>query len=218
MRRLASTPSASVVTWSGGAPCHHVTTGASGASSGSTTDSACSVSRPYIRMTTASVGPSRPPTCTSASRRLSLSRLRRTTTSSRHGCAAAAMVAAVSASCTRFSSTTTTSDSASPLASAPDARRSASNACSTSLPLVSHRVVAIRAYFPSQSRPSWPPPDAPIAGEHVVGLVRAPLTGAVLLRRAVCPECLERVDHLPRRVHFLVAREQRLVPEQDIED
>ena len=40
IRRLASTPSASVAISFGGAPCHHVTTGASGASSGRTTDSA----------------------------------------------------------------------------------------------------------------------------------------------------------------------------------
>ncbi len=70
-RRPASTPSGSWAIRCGGAPNHQVTTGASGASSGSTTDSACRASRPYIRRTTASPGPSRPPMSTSASRRAS---------------------------------------------------------------------------------------------------------------------------------------------------
>jgi hypothetical protein len=70
IRRSATTPRKSFAIISGGSLCHHVTTGTSGASSGMTTDSACSASRPYIRITTASAGPRRPPTTISASSRL----------------------------------------------------------------------------------------------------------------------------------------------------
>ena len=113
-----------------------------------TTDSAWRVSRPCMRMTTASHGPSRPPTTISASRRDSVCGARgrgrlRTTMSSRHGCAAAAVAAAVSASRTRFSSTTATRVSASPLATPPALRRSADSALTTSLPVVSHSAIMV---------------------------------------------------------------------------
>ena len=100
-----------------------------------------------MRMTTASHGPSRPPTTISASSRDSVlfpptgAVLLRTTMSSRHGCIAAAVAAAVSASRTRFSSTTATSVRARPLATPPALRRSADSAFTTSVPVVSHKAI-----------------------------------------------------------------------------
>ncbi len=168
--------------WSGGTPCHQVITGASGANNGRTTDSACRLRRPNMRMTTASPGPSRPPMETSASNReLAASSWRRTTMSSRHGWAAAAVVAALSATPTCFSSTTTTRVSARPKASAPAERRSAANALTTSEPVVSHRVVIGRlpgpsVHGPSESTVLQSPPGAPAAGGGAIAL--AGLTAA----------------------------------------
>src|SRR4051794_13859172 len=65
---------------------------------------------------------------------------------------------------------------------------------------------------------SWPAPLSAVAGEHVVGLLRPPLTGPVEVRRAACPEPLQRVDHPPGRLDLLAAREQRGVADQHIED
>jgi len=77
-----------------------------------------------MRMTTASPGPRRPPSSTSASSRgTGASIWRRITISIRIGCLLAAIVAASSASATSFSSTTTTSVSAIPLVTAPPVRR-----------------------------------------------------------------------------------------------
>src|SRR3954470_17133857 len=209
------TASASVARRSGGSACHQETTGASAASSGSTTDSACSASRPYIRMTTASPGPSRPPMSTSASSRgVGASICRRTTTSSRHGCCSAAAVAASSASATRLSSATTTRVSATPDNTAPPVRRWAASSFTTAEPVVSQSVVI---GFPPRGGRSRAPPPAALGGEHLVGGPRAPLAGAVGLRRRPGPERLERVDHGPAGLHLGVAREQCGVAEQHVE-
>ena len=149
IRRSATTPSGSLAIASGGTSCHQVTTGTSGASSGITTDSAWWVSRPCIRITTASHGPSRPPTTISASNLDSDGPESgggdqpRTTMISRHGCAAAAVAAAVSASRTRFSSTATIRVSASPLATPPALRRSADERLDHLVPVVSHSAIMV---------------------------------------------------------------------------
>src|SRR4051812_44464299 len=109
--------------------------------------------------------------------------------SSRQGCAAAAMVAAAPAPRTFFSPTTATSVSASPLATPPALRRSAARALTTSLPVVSHNPINV---FPL---PLGPPPGATLAGQHLVGRARSPLTGAVRLRLGPRPGLLEGVDH-----------------------
>src|SRR3954471_18841515 len=215
IRRSAMTASASVASRSGGAACHHATTGASAASSGRTTDSACKASRPYMRMTTASPGPSRPPMTTSASSRgVGASICRRTTTSSRQGCASAACVAASSASATRLSSATTTRVSATPESTAPPVRRWAASSFTTAEPVVSHSVVM---GSPPQRGRSWSPPPASLGREHLLGGPGTPLAGPVEVRRGARPELLQRVDHSPRRLDLRVAREQRRVPEQDVE-
>src|ERR1700710_1469241 len=218
MRRSAKTPSGSKAMRSGGASCHQVTTGASGASSGSVTDSACRPSRPYIRMTTASPGPSRPPISTSASSRgTGASICRRTTMSNRHGCSSAAAVAACSASVTRPSSATTTRVSATPLITAPPVRRWAASSLTTAEPVVSHSVVMRSPRTWGGLRGSRPAPRAVLDGQHVVGGARAPLPGPVGVRRGAGPVLLERVDDRPGRLDLGVAREERGVPEQDVE-
>src|SRR3954468_4326131 len=222
IRRSAKTASASVARLSGGASCHQVTTGASAASSGSTTDSACSPRRPYIRMTIASPGPSRPPMTTSASRRgTGASICRRTTTSMRQGCAAAAWDAASSASVTRLSSATTTRVSATPDSTAPPVRRCAASSFTTAEPVVSQRVVT--TWFSSDRRgsrgagDSRPTPPAVLGGEHLVGRPRAPLAGPGGMGRRPGPELLERVDDGPGGLDLRVAREQRRVAEEHVE-
>src|SRR5215213_5579879 len=215
IRRSAMTASASVASRSGGVVCHQATTGASAASSGRTTDSACSPSRPYMRMTTASPGPSRPPIDTSASSRgTGASICRRTTTSSRQGCISAACVAASSASDTLLSSATTTRVSATPDSTAPPVRRWAASSLTTAVPLVSHSVVMTS---PRRSGGSRSPPPASLGLEHLVGRPGAPLAGPVRVRGGAGPELLERVDRRPRRLHLRVAGEERRVAEQNVE-
>src|SRR4051812_3744215 len=215
IRRSARTASGSVHMRSGGSACHHVTTGASAASSGRTTDSACNASRPYMRMTTASPGPSRPPMSTSASSRgCGASICRRTTTSSREGCCSEAAVAASSASATRLSSATTTRVSATPESTAPPVRRWAASSFTTAEPVVSHSVVM---GSPPQRGRSWSPPPASLGREHLLGGPGTPLAGPVEVRRGTRPELLQRVDHPPGCLDLRVAREQRRVAEQDVE-
>src|SRR5690349_13713404 len=197
---------------SGGAPCHQATTGASGASRGNVTDSACSARRPCIRMTTASPGPSRPPIRTSASSRgTGASICRRITINMRMGCLLAASVAASSASCTSRSSTTTTSVNALPLVTAPPVRRSAARALTTAVPVVSHSVV-------TRSHSSRSTPFAAVTGQHLVCFLWSPLTCAVQVGGLAGPEFLERVDHLPRGLDLLIAGEQRRVSDEHVED
>src|SRR4051794_30450370 len=223
IRRSAKTARASVASWSGGAACHQATTGASAASRGSTTDSACRPSRPYMRITTASPGPSRPPMTTSASKRgVGASICRRTTTSRRHGCISAAWVAASSASETRLSSATTISVSATPESTAPPVRRCAASSLTTAEPVVSHSVVMGsppegRACGRRPALRSRSPPPASLGREHLLGGPGPPLPGPVGVRGGAPPELLQRVDDRPRRLHLGVAREQRGVAEQDVE-
>src|SRR3954463_8082044 len=73
-------------------------------------------------------------------------------------------------------------------------------------------------WCPTEPRPLGTPPDTAFAREHLFGGLRPPLAGAVLLRWVLRPERLHRVDDAPRRVDLGVAREQRLVTEEDIED
>src|SRR5690348_1531970 len=222
MRRSPSTPSGSVAITSGGAPCHQVTTGTSGASSGITTDSAWRASRPCMRSTTASPGPSRPPTTISASSRdsvlcaLEAGELLRTTMISRHGCAAAAVAAALSASRTRRSSTEATRVRAWPLATPPALRRSAPSALMTSLPVVSHSAIT-SAPRRLAARASWPAPRAALAGQHLVGRPRAPLAGPVRERGGAGPRPLQRVDHAPAGLDLVGVREQRAVADEHVQ-
>src|SRR4051812_15436612 len=227
IRRSATMARASVDSWSGGAACHQATTGASAASSGSTTDSACSPSLPYIRRTTASPGPSRPPISTSASSRgAGASICRRTTRRMRHGCASAAWVAASSASATRLSSATTTRVRATPESTAPPVRRCAASSFTTAEPVVSHSVVMGSPRFGAGKRiggrvgkrtPSRSPPPAPLGGQHLVGGAGTPLAGPVHVRRGAGPELLQRVDDRPRGLDLGVAREERRVAEEHVE-
>src|SRR4051812_4599406 len=212
------TASASVARRSGGASCHQVTTGASAASSGSTTDSACRPSRPYIRMTTASPGPSRPPTSTSASSRgTGASICRRTTMSSRQGCTSAAAVAACSASVTRLSSATTTRVSATPLITAPPVRRWTASSLTTADPVVSHSVVMTSPRTDAGACGSRTAPLATLGGEHVLGGARPPLAGPVGVRRGARPVLLQRVDDRPGGLDLGVAGEEGRIAQQHVE-
>src|SRR5437762_4854080 len=160
---------------------------------------------------------------------------RRMTMSSRSGCCWAALAAASSAAWTSVSSTTTTSVSAQPEVTDPPLRRSAASALTTAVPVVSHSVVTGSSspcrppqfwpppFWPPPAgrRPvpgSWPPPGPAVAGQHLVGLLRAPLAGPVRVRRGGRPVLLQRVDHLPGRLHLVVAGEQRRVAEQHVQD
>ena len=67
------------------------------------------------------------------------------------------------------------------------------------------------------------PPGPAVAGEHLVGRLRAPLAGAVVLRPEavgvlLAPQLLDRVDDPPGLLDLLVAREQRRVAEQDVQE
>ncbi|CAM5495937.1 hypothetical protein SGRIM128S_09270 [Streptomyces griseomycini] len=102
-RRWASAPSGSFAGSSGALTGHQTTTGASGSSSGSTTDWAWSTTSPYSRSTTVSPVPASAPTRTSASRRdwvrsRGERETRLMTTSVREGCSCEASFAAFSAS------------------------------------------------------------------------------------------------------------------------
>src|SRR6185437_12189717 len=225
IRRSAKTPSGSCAITFGVSEYHQATTGASGASSGSVTDSACNASRPNIRSTTDSPGPYRPPIDTSASSRgTGASMLCRSTMITRIGCLAAAVATAASTSAVSFSSSTTIRVSASPEVTAPPVRRSAASACTTAVPVVSHSVVTANPLLarssPARSKParSWPPPPSAVPGQHRVGRLRPPLAGPVGLRLLAGPELLQRIDHPPGRLHLLVAREQRGVAEQHVQD
>ncbi|CAM5544512.1 hypothetical protein SAURM35S_02500 [Streptomyces aurantiogriseus] len=103
IRRWASAPSGSLDGFSGASTGHHTTTGASGSSSGRTTESAWSETSPYVRRTTVSPVPASAPTRTSASRwELVRSRgvraCRLMTTRVREGCSCEASSAALIAS------------------------------------------------------------------------------------------------------------------------
>lgn len=102
-RRCASAPSGSLAGSVGAFTGHQTTTGASGSSSGRTTDWAWLMTSPYSRSTTVSPVPASAPTRTSASRRgFARSRgereTRLMTTSLREGCSRDASLAAFSAS------------------------------------------------------------------------------------------------------------------------
>ena len=181
IRRPASEPSGSAPGSGGGAPNHHVTTGLSGASSGSTTDSAWSPSCPYTRSTTDSPAPRWPPTVTSASSRDSSEPgCRRMTTSSRQGCAAVPAVAASIAARAARSSTTVTRVSTTPVATAPAVRRSFASVCTTSPAVVSHSVVTGAARCDRRrpaSRPRRPVPRSRRRTDAAAGRPSTPRAG-----------------------------------------
>lgn len=102
-RRWPSAPSGSFAGSSGAFTGHQTTTGASGSSSGSTTDWAWCSTSPYIRRTTVSPLPASVPTRISASSRAAARsrgerETRLTTTRVREGCSRDASLAALSAS------------------------------------------------------------------------------------------------------------------------
>lgn len=103
MRRWASAPSGSFAGSAGASSAHHTTTGASGSSSGRTTDWAWLASSPWSRRTTVSPVPESEPTRISASRRASRrlrgERLTRLITAMiREGCSREESLAALRAS------------------------------------------------------------------------------------------------------------------------
>src|SRR5690606_5748269 len=63
------------------------------------------------------------------------------------------------------------------------------------------------------------PPLAPLAGQHGVGRGRAPLAGAVLLGLpGGGPVPLHRVEDLPGQLDLPLAREERRVADQHVQD
>jgi hypothetical protein len=131
---LARAPSGSFAGSRGASTDHQTTTGASGSSSGRTTDWAWSETSPYSRRTTVSPVPASAPTRTSASSRdFVRSRgereTRLITTSVREGCSREASLAAFRASYAFSSSVTMTRVRTMPTAGVPMARRPAPAPC-----------------------------------------------------------------------------------------
>src|SRR5262249_26853189 len=125
----------------------------------------------------------------------------------RQGCMAAAIVAASSTWRIRVASTTTITVTASPLATPPALRLSAASFLTTSEPLVSQ-----------SASMSGPPPLVAVPREHLIGLSRAPLAGAVEVRHGPGPGRLERVDDPPTLLDLGRVGEQGPVPDEHVED
>src|SRR4051794_9239844 len=211
MRRRPSWPSGSLAGSSGALPGHQTTTGESGSSRGSTTDSGCRVISPLSRISARS--PDMPePMPTSASTRAVPRPLSSTTPRRRAGCSRAAARATDIASEAASSATMNTSVITMPIAGLPARLRARRNSAAIPLELVS--VSSIMA-----ASGSWASPAASVSGEHLVGRGRAPGAGLVGVRGSVLGPVLDdRVEDLPRQLDLLVLREQRRLTEKHVED
>src|SRR6478735_9151491 len=212
MRRWASAPSGSAAGSSGGWQGHQIATGESGSSSGSTTDSACLTTSPRSRIS--AVSPDQPaPVPTWALICAAPRPSPRITPSTRAGCSWEAARAACMALSASSSSTTMINVITIPIAGEPARDRARVNSAAIWDALVSMSSII-----------SGPPPGPAVPGEHGVGRRRPTRPGVVLLGLALAVRVLlgpvleDRVEDLPGELDLLVAREQRRVAEQDVED
>src|SRR5659263_40008 len=208
LRRSASCPRMSSPGASGALVGHHMTTGESGSSMGSTTESACSRTSPDSRSTMTSPGTSSARWMSASSR--SVLPVVLTTSTRRQGCSRAAVCAAAYAFPNERCSAGTTSVSTRPEA-LPRRLRALSSALAISLVSVCVSVMIMGLLGPS--------PGVAVARDHLVGAGRAPRPGLVVLRWCLeaRPVVEHRIEDLPAELDLLLLREQWRVTEQYVQ-